>query len=141
MLYWTCISLHLLAACLWLGHMFVWSLVVGPAIKRVEPPATAELLRERSLVMGHLGWPALAVLIVTGLFLLSVHGIRPVDLVTGAAFTADSALAVKLPMVLCMIAYQAIWGHHEAPTMVYANMLAGLFVLGASVVLVRGWTG
>jgi uncharacterized membrane protein len=141
-LYWFCISLHLLAASLWLGHMFVWSLVVGPAIKRVEPPATAEFLRERSLFLGGLGWPALAVLIATGLYLLSVHGIRPIDLVTGAAFTAGGgALAVKLLLVLLMIVYQAVWGHRQATIAIYADMLAALLVLGASVVLVRGWSG
>ncbi len=142
MLYWICISLHLLAATLWLGHMFVWSLVVGPAIKRVEPPATAELLRERSLFMGALGWPALTVLILTGLYLLSARGIAPLDLVTGRAFAAGGGvLAVKLLLVLWMILYQAIWGHHRAPIAIYGNMLAALIILGASVVLARGWSG
>jgi uncharacterized membrane protein len=141
-LYWICISLHLLAATLWLGHMFVWSLVVGPAIKGVEPPATAEFLRERSLFMGGLGWPALAVLIATGLYLLSMRGISPVDLVTGAAFTGDGgALAVKLFLVLLMVVYQAVWGHRQATVAIYFDMLAALLVLGASVVLVRGWSG
>ena len=31
-LYRICISLHILALCLWLGHMFVWSLIIGPAL-------------------------------------------------------------------------------------------------------------
>jgi uncharacterized membrane protein len=138
-LHWICISLHLLAATLWLGHMFVWSLVVGPAIKRVEPPATAEFLRERSLFMGALGWPALAILIATGLYLLSVRGIRPVDLLTGAAYSAvGTILAVKLLLVLFMIAYQTVWGHRRAPVAIYFNMLAALLVLGASVALARG---
>jgi uncharacterized membrane protein len=141
-LYWLCISLHLLAATLWLGHMFVWSLVVGPAIKRVEPPATAEFLRARSLFLGGLGWPALAVLIATGLYLLSARGIHPVDLVTGAAYLGDGwVLGVKLLLVLGMIAYQAVWGHREAGLAIYFDMLAALLVLGASVVLVRGWAG
>ncbi len=142
MLYWICISLHLLAATLWLGHMFVWSLVVGPAIKRVEPPATAEFLRECSLFMGALGWPALTILIVTGLYLLSARGIGPLDLVTGRAFSGDGGtLPVKLVLVLWMIFYQAIWGHHRAPIAIYGNMLAALIILGASVILVRGWSG
>ena len=56
-------SLHLLAMSLWLGHMFVWSLFAGPALKRIEPPATAEMLRDRSVYLGAFGWPALAVLV------------------------------------------------------------------------------
>jgi uncharacterized membrane protein len=142
LLYWVCISLHLLAASIWLGHMFVWSLIVGPAIKRVEPPATAEFLRARSLFLGGLGWPALVVLIVTGLYLLSVRGISPVDLVTGAAHAAAGwALTLKLVLVLFMIVYQAVWGHREAGVAIYLDMLAALVVLAASVVLVRGLAG
>ena len=53
-LYLICVSLHLLALSLWLGHMFIWSLVVGPAVKRVQPQETADLLREASLFRGGL---------------------------------------------------------------------------------------
>ena len=142
MLYWICISLHLLAASLWLGHMFVWSLVVGPAIKRVEPAATAELLRASSLAMGGLGWPALAILIASGLYLLAARGIGPADLLTGRAFAAGGGvLGVKLALVAWMVIYQAVWGHRQATGAIYVNMLAALLVLGASVVLVRGGTG
>lgn len=140
MLYWICISLHLLAASLWLGHMFVWSLVVGPAQKRIQPPETAELLRERSLYLGALGWPALAVLAATGLYLLSRRGVGLGDLLSGAAFsTGDPSLALKLGAVLFMVVYQIIWAHRPAPIAIYFNILAALIVLGASVVLVRGW--
>jgi uncharacterized membrane protein len=139
LLYWICISLHLLAASLWLGHMFVWSLVVGPAQKRIEPPQTAELLRERSLYLGALGWPALAILAATGLYLLDRRGITLADLVSGAAFsTGDDSLALKLGAVLFMVVYQIVWAHRRAPIAIYFNMLAALIVLGASVVLVRG---
>ncbi len=85
-LYSTCLALHLLAMALWLGHMFVWSLIVGPALKRIEPAATAEQLRDASLFRGGLGWPALIVLIPTGLYLLSYRGIELADLLSGAAF-------------------------------------------------------
>jgi uncharacterized membrane protein len=139
LLYWVCISLHLLAASLWLGHMFVWSLVVGPAQKRIEPPETAERLRERSLYLGGLGWPALAVLVPTGLYLLGQRGIGLGDLASGAAFAADRSLAVKLAAVLFMVLYQIVWAH-RASAAIYGNILAALVVLGASVVLVRGWT-
>lgn len=139
MLYLICISLHLLAATLWLGHMFVWSLVVGPAQKRIEPAETAELLRERSLYLGGLGWPALAVLVLTGVYMLGQRGLGLVDLMSGAAFAADGSLAVKLAAVLFMVVYQIVWAH-RASVAIYGNILAALVVLGASVVLVRGWT-
>ncbi len=132
---------HVLAAMLWLGHMFVWSLIAGPALRRVEPAATSEMLRERSLFLGALGWPALIVLVPTGLYLLHVRGLDVVELVTlGFLDRPDGhAILVKLLLVLWMIVYQAVWGHRRAPIAVYVNMLAALVILGASVVIVRGW--
>jgi uncharacterized membrane protein len=143
LLYRICMSLHVLALTLWLGHMFVWSLIIGPALKRIQPPEEAELLRERSLFRGGLGWPALAVLVPTGLYLLSHRGIGWEQLVSGSAFQGaiGTALAVKLLLVLGMIVFQAVIGHKRAPVAIYVNMLAALGVICASVILVRGWIG
>ena len=140
-LYTVCVALHLLALSLWLGHMFVWSLITGPALKRIEPRETADMLREASLFRGGLGWPALAVLVPTGLYLLHVRGITLEALWSGAAFAGaqGTVLAVKLVLVVVMIAYQAVFGHRPAPIAIYFNMLAALVIIGASVVLVRGW--
>jgi uncharacterized membrane protein len=140
-LYSICLGLHLLAMALWLGHMFVWSLIVGPALKRVEPAETAELLRDASLFRGGLGWPALIVLVPTGLYLLSVRGIQVGDLLSGVAFQGQQGrvLAIKLAAVAVMIGYQAYFGHRRAPIAIYFDMLAAIVVIGASVVLVRGW--
>ena len=140
-LYRICIALHLFALTLWLGHMFVWSLVVGPAMKRIEPKATADLLRERSQFHGGLGWPALAILVPTGLYLLHLRGIHVSDMLSGAAFagTQGAVLAVKLSAVLFMVFYQAVFAHRPSPIAIYFDMLAALIIIGASVVLVRGW--
>lgn len=129
------VILHVLAMALWIGHMLVWSLVTGPALKKVEPPATAELLRARSLELGGLGWPALAILVVTGLYLLSVRGI---GVVGGFLGEAGWPLALKLWCVLGMIAYQALVGHRQAGVAIYANIALALVVLACSTVLVRG---
>jgi uncharacterized membrane protein len=139
-LYWSCLILHVLAFSLWLGHMFVWAVFVGPANKGLEPPAMAATVRQASLWMGGLGWPALAVLIATGLVLLSFRGIGLGELVSGEAFAAagGTALAVKLAAVLWMILYQAIWAHRPAPLAIWSDIAAALIVLAASVVLVRG---
>jgi uncharacterized membrane protein len=133
--------LHLAALSLWLGHMFVWSLIIGPALKRVEPAATAEILREASLFRGGLGWPALAILVPTGLYLLSFRGIMPSDLFTAATYQGafGTVLATKLALVAVMIGYQAYFSHRRAPIAIYFDMLAALVVIGASVVVVRGW--
>jgi uncharacterized membrane protein len=140
-LYHLCIALHLLAMSLWLGHMFVWALVTGPAMKKLQPPETAALLRERSLFRGGLGWPALAVLIPTGLYMLSQRGIPPAALLSGATYAGPQGqvLAVKLSAVLVMIGYQSVWSHKPAPVAIYFDILAAFTVIGASVLLVRGF--
>ena len=140
-LYLICVALHLLALSLWLGHMFIWSLVVGPAVKRVQPQETADLLREASLFRGGLGWPALAVLIPTGLYMLHYRGIEIGQLLSGAAFQGPqgTALAVKLACVGGMMVYQAVIGHRRAPIAIYFDMLLALIVIGTSGVIVRGW--
>jgi uncharacterized membrane protein len=139
--YHICIVLHLLALSLWLGHMFVWSLIVGPAMKGIEPAATAETLRAASLSTGGLGWPALAVLIPTGLYLLHYRGIGLDDLLSGDAFEGSqgAVLAIKLALVAAMIVYQAVCGHRPASIAVHLNMLAAFGIIAASVLLVRGW--
>ena len=139
--YLACVALHLLAALLWLGHMFVWSLITGPAMKRIEPVATAELLRDTSVSHGGLGWPALGVLIPTGIYMLYYRGIGLDMLLSGSAFEGPegAALAVKLVLVAGMVFYQAFIGHRKASIAIYFDMLAALLIIGASVVIVRGW--
>lgn len=130
--------LHIAAACIWLGHMFFWSLVSGPALKKIDPPETGERLRELSLRMGGLGWPALAVLVLTGIYLLDVRGIGLSDLFSAQLRTTEFGrlLLLKLVLVLGMVVYQTVVGHRRAPRAIYANMLLALLIIGASVVLV-----
>ncbi len=135
LLYQAAVILHVLAMALWIGHMLIWSLVTGPALKAVEPAATAELLRARSLELGGLGWPALAILVVTGLYLLDMRGTGLVD---GFLGEAGWPLALKLWCVLGMIGYQALVGHRQASLAIYANIALALLVLACSTVLVRG---
>lgn len=140
-LYLVCVALHLLALTLWLGHMFVWSLITGPAMKRIEPAATADLLRETSVSHGGLGWPALAVLFPTGLYMLHYRGVGLDMLLSGAAFQGPQgvALAIKLVLVAGMVFYQAFIGHRKASIAIYFDMLAAIGVIAASVVIVRDW--
>jgi len=135
------VAVHLVAMALWIGHMLVWSIFVGPALKRVEPEGTAAFLRERMVYLGGLGWPALAVLVPTGLYLLWLRGVGPSELVTlGFLERPDGGpIALKLALVLWMMLYQSIWGHRPAPIANWVNIAAALLVLGCSVVIVRGW--
>lgn len=135
--YRVCIILHLAAAFLWLGHMFFWSLFSGPVLKKMDPPATGARLRELSLRTGGLGWPALVVLISTGVIMLGYRGIGIETLLSGDLLVTryGRALTLKLLLVGGMVVYQAAFGHRGAPRAIYLDMLAALGVLGASVML------
>ncbi len=132
--------LHVTAMALWLGHMFVWPILVGPALKALQPPATARVLQEASLWLGGLGWPALAVLVPTGLYLLAARGIPPAALLDPATYAGPEgrALALKLLAVVGMIGYQTVFGHRPAPRAIWGDIAAALVVLATSVILVRG---
>lgn len=138
-LYRICLGLHLAATFFWLGHMFFWSLFAGPVMKRVEPPETATRLREISLRMGGLGWPALIALIATGIYMLSVRGIGLADLfgLEFYATTRGRVLGAKLLLVTGMVTYQAIIGHRTARRAIYLDMLAAMLILAASAFLAR----
>lgn len=138
-LYAACVMVHLAALALWIGHMVFWSIVVGPTQKRLQPPEDGERLRHASARHGGLGWPALAVLVVTGVVMLGQRGVG-VDAIASGALWTDPALrrlALKLALVLGMVAYQALVGHRPAPKLVYANMLAAFVVIGLSVWIAR----
>ena len=137
--YHLCIVLHILAALLWFGHMFFWSVVVGPVTKRFEPPETGQLLRQLSLRLGGLGWPALCVLVLTGTVLLAYRGVSWQQLVSGGFFLSPSGsiLQYKFALIAGMVLYQFFVGHKPAPRLIYANMLLALGIVGLSVILVR----
>ena len=134
------LMLHMLAALTWLGHMFFWPLFAGPVLKKIQPPETAARLRAVMLWRGGLGWPALAVLAVTGLYQMRFRGVTAGMLADGTLLqsAAGRILGFKLLLVLAMVAYQLVFGHRPAPRAIYLNMLAALLVLAASVLLVRG---
>ncbi|HET8649867.1 MAG TPA: hypothetical protein VFL95_07495 [Gemmatimonadales bacterium] len=141
MLYRIALIAHFLAVFTWLGHMFFWPLFAGPVLKKIQPGETAQRLRTLSMSMGGLGWPALVVLVLSGGYMLSARGVGFGDLFSAVFWHQPwtHALAVKLPLVGAMIVYQAVIGHRPAPRAIYLDMLAALLVLGASVMLARGF--
>jgi uncharacterized membrane protein len=136
-----CAILHVSAAALWLGHMFFWSLFSGPGLKKIPPPETGFELRRLSLRHGGLGWPALAVLAVTGVFMAAFRDVTFSDLFASAFLTERGGWAfdTKLVLVGVMVGYQIMFGHRSAPRAIYVNMLTALVVLGLSAVVTGAW--
>ena len=112
-LYWTAVTLHVLAALGWLGGMFFLALVGAPVLRQVEPPELRQALFQRLGVRFRaVGWALLATLVATGALVLHERGLLRWSGVLGArAFWRTAlghALAAKLAAVAVMLAVSAV---------------------------------
>jgi len=101
------VSIHLLAALLWLGGMFFLAVVGAPVLRAVEPPQLrAELFRQLGQRFRTVGWMAIGVLVLTGVGNLYFRGLLRWDLWSSSAFWGSGygqALLWKLVAVTLMI--------------------------------------
>jgi len=163
LLYYASVTIHVLAAVLWLGGMFFLGVVGAPVLRTVEPPALRQqLFQELGIRFRRIGWWAIAVLIVTGIVNLLHRGWLRWDGVLGSASfwrtTVGHALAAKLVIVVLMISISAFHDFIHGPRAGRAalgspesiafrrraallgriNAILGLALITAAVVLARG---
>ena len=107
------VTVHVLAALIWLGGLFFFGLVGAPVLRGVDPP---EMRQHLFNVLGTrfraVGWIAIATLLVTGVLNLHFRGWLAWDGVLGsAAFwrtSAGAALGMKLTAVAVMLIGSAV---------------------------------
>jgi putative copper export protein len=87
------LTLHVLAATIWVGGQIVLAVLVG-VLRRTAPEAVAPAAR----VFAWVGWPAFAVLFVTGMWNLQVSGRMGVEGGMGGGY--GTTLAVKMALVV-----------------------------------------
>ena len=119
-LYYTSVTLHVLAAMLWLGGMFFLGLVGAPVLRSVEPATLRQrLFQELGVRFRRIGWWAIAVLVVTGIVNLHYRGWLHWNGVLGAGDFWRSgvghALAAKLSIVVIMISTSAVHDFIQGP--------------------------
>ncbi|MFQ5678739.1 MAG: DUF4149 domain-containing protein [Gemmatimonadota bacterium] len=106
------VTIHLLAAFLWLGGMFFLALVGAPVLRGVEPPALrAELFQRLGRRYRTAGWLAIAALLLTGVANLQFRGVLHGPTLRDPRFWETpfgEALAWKLAAVLVMLVVQAV---------------------------------
>jgi uncharacterized membrane protein len=112
-LYYLNVTIHVLAAMLWLGGMFFLGVVGAPVLRAVEPPALRQrLFQQLGMRARALGWWAIAILLLTGTLNLYFRGWLHWDGVLGnATFWRTSvgvALAAKLVAVATMVMVSAV---------------------------------
>ena len=160
--YYLLVTVHVLAALLWLGGMFFLGLVGAPVLRAVEPPALRpRLFHQLGLRFRTVGWSAIAVLVVTGVALLHARGLLRWSGVFGsAAFWGTGlgvALAAKLAAVTVMVVVslvhdfflgpaagragpdsaEAIRLRRRAALLARVNAVLGLLLVAAAVRLAR----
>jgi copper resistance protein D len=113
-LYYLNVTIHLLAALLWLGGMFFLGAVGAPVLRSIEPPALrAELFTRLGERFRIVGWIAIGVLLVTGVLNLHLRGILAPSVWMEASFWGTRygiALAWKLFAVVVMV---LVSGFHD----------------------------
>jgi uncharacterized membrane protein len=111
-LYLASVTIHLLAAMLWLGGTFFLAAVGAPVLRRVEPPALrADLFRRLGARFRVVGWFAIGILLATGVLNLSLRGLLDADMLTDAAFWGGPygrILGWKLALVAAMTSLSAV---------------------------------
>ena len=162
-LYYASVTVHVLAALLWLGGMFFLGLVGAPVLRAVEPPALRQrLFHELGRRFRGVGWCAIAVLLVTGVANLRYRGWLAWDgvLASGAFWRtgAGHALAAKLVAVTVMVLVsaahdfvlgpaagrlvagspRALVARRRAALLARLNALVGVAIVVAAVRLARG---
>jgi uncharacterized membrane protein len=161
-LYYLNVTIHVLAAMLWLGGMFFLAVVGAPVLRAVEPPALrAQLFRALGLRFRTAGWAAIAILVLTGVINLHYRGLLDARVWRHAAFwhtPMGHALAWKLGAVTAMITVSAVHDFLQGPAasrltpgspeamrarrraagLARLNALLGLVIVIAAVRLARG---
>lgn len=111
-LYFVNVTLHVLAARVWLGGMIFLAVAAAPMLRMVEHAELRRRLFEAIGVRFRLvGWWAIALLVVTGIVNLHYRGWLKSDVFASGDFWRSAhghALAIKLAAVLTMIGLRAL---------------------------------
>jgi uncharacterized membrane protein len=152
--YYANVTIHVFAAMLWLGGMFFLAVVGAPVLRTVEPPAVrAHLFRALGRAFRRLAWPAIGVMLVTGVANLAFRGLLDRATLENGAFWSSAyghALAVKLVCVALMVVLSAVHDFVLGPRasrvetargaawIARVNVLLGVLLVVAAVRLARG---
>jgi copper resistance protein D len=126
-LYYANVTVHMLAAMLWLGGMFFLGIVGAPVLRTIEPVGLRQrLFQQLGTRFRVAGWWAIGTLVVTGTINLYYRGWLHWDGVLGAAefwrTGVGHALAWKLIAVAAMISVSLV---HDFVVGPHAGRAAG----------------
>ncbi|MEO8517557.1 MAG: hypothetical protein ABI438_00140 [Dermatophilaceae bacterium] len=121
------LTLHVLGATIWVGGQIVLAALVGP-LRRVAPNAVAPAAR----VFAWVGWPAFAVLVLTGIWMLTggdeMSDALQTTLMIKLTLVALSGLGAALHTFAKSPVLKSVWGT------VGLVCALGVVLLGVSIV-------
>ena len=161
--YYVNVTIHVLAAMLWLGGMFFLGVVGAPVLRAVNPPELRQsLFHQLGLRFRTVGWWTIGVLVVTGVINLYFRGWFDAGAPVGRGVfwrsATGHALMAKLVAVAVMLVVSAIHDfsigpraggevagspralelRRRAAVLARINALLGVVVVIAAVRLARG---
>ena len=161
-LYYVNVTIHVLAAFIWLGGLLFLGLVGAPALRSVEPASLrADIFKRIGLQFRPVGWTAIAILIATGIVNLHYRGLLTWAVLGDGQFWGSAyglALAWKILSVVGLVAGSAVHDfvlgpaasraasdspealryRRQASWVARANALFAIILLLAAVRLTRG---
>ncbi|CAN5828478.1 hypothetical protein BH11GEM1_BH11GEM1_08610 [soil metagenome] len=119
-LYYANVTVHVLAAMLWVGGMLFLGLIGAPVLRAVEPPELRQrLFQQLGLRFRSVSWWAIGTLLLTGLVNLHFKGwLRWNGALGSPAFwrtPVGHSLAIKLVAVAVMLALSAVHDFVHGP--------------------------
>jgi uncharacterized membrane protein len=154
MIWYLCnVYVHILATVFWIGYALFWTITAYSLQQRYTPPESRRffgMIKHTAwppvgipapyrVPFPGLGWAALSVLTVTGIFMLASRGITLQQVTSGALFVSATGriLALKLLLVIALLIWQLVLTYRPVAWTIYPHIGGALFVVVLSVLLVH----
>jgi uncharacterized membrane protein len=112
MLYSIVVTVHVLAAVVWIGGVLFIGAVLLPAAKQLDDATRRQVISLAAKRFRLIGWAALLVLIGTGSWMAWSWGMRPATIADGSFFAAPRHRVLGLKMLLVLL-MATISGLHD----------------------------
>ena len=126
-LYLLAVYIHIVTVAVWFGAMLF------------EDPASVRIMSRIAYKVHGIGGPSLAVLILTGAFMLYYRGVTWQSIIGGDFFATKygQVFGLKFLFVLILIGFQTTMGNRPSQLSNFGYLLLVLLVIAVSVWLVR----
>jgi uncharacterized membrane protein len=144
---------HIMAAVFWVGYALFWTIMVGSLRQRFDNSESSRLLQLINqapwppasvpfpfyVKFSGLGWAALGILSITGIFLLHFRSDALQQILSGEFLLSSfgQTFAVKLTLVIALLLCQLLLAYRPAPRVISLNMWLTLLISVLSVLLLH----